>query len=427
MKNKAKYFNIYEVWNILILKSIVVEFIRKFKIFKIILLGILLIGCTEEIDIEAENFESIIVVESTITDQLKNQSLKLSRTTPLNTTESQFEMGAIVTVNDGSITYDFSQKGNGLYVSDIPFAATENTDYQLNITTNDGKNYQSSIVQLAAKAELVNVFVDAGFSNNINGAQIFVDSKGNDDGITYLRYEFEETYKIVTPIRSIIEGEIINYDPFFDGACPFYEIVITPKLFDTSICYGSNNSSGIVQASTSAIDNNVVRRVPVHFISATDSKLRERYSILVKQYSQSQEAFSFYKIINDLGSPESLLSESQPGFVAGNISSQNDSQEKVLGFFEISSYSEKRIYFNFQDIDVDRPLYFEVNCNVESYDYSICDPFGGPDQRSPLFTRVNAQFFNFVAGEYPIYDIVKSRCTDCTSLGTIEKPDFWID
>jgi len=100
----------------------------------------LVLGCTEEIVIEDNGFESILVVESTITDNLENQTVKLSRTSKLNDTLFQVEQNAIVTVNEGNTTYNFTSIGNGRYLSDEKFSAKENLDYQLNITTQNGKN-----------------------------------------------------------------------------------------------------------------------------------------------------------------------------------------------------------------------------------------------------------------------------------------------
>src|SRR5690606_29594844 len=122
------------------------------------------------------------------------------------------------------------------------------------------------------------------------------------------------------------------------------EVLITPREPE-EICYSTEYSTGINQTATTELNENRVFRFPVKYLSKLDPKIQTRYSILVKQYVQSVEAYTFYKIVKELGSVESLLSQSQPGYVAGNVVSDADPDEKVLGFFEASSMTEKRIYF----------------------------------------------------------------------------------
>ena len=78
--------------------------------------------------------------------------------------------------------------------------------------------------------------------------------------------------------------------------------------------------------------------------------IRNRYSILVKQYVQSLAAHTYYETLKEISDNGSILSQTQPGFFRGNISSVDNPREKVIGFFEVSSYSEKRIFFNFSDL-----------------------------------------------------------------------------
>jgi hypothetical protein len=167
------------------------------------------------------------------------------------------------------------------------------------------------------------------------------------------------------------------------------------------------------------LDESNVVHFPVRFIWEESPMLRDKYSILVKQYVQSLEAYTYYKTLNDLGQSESLLSQSQTGFVKGNISSVSNPDKKVLGFFEASSVTSKRIYFNYFDFGYEFPLYFfecekllylptkELKSKIENEKYQIVDwTEDGP-----------------IKGYY----IYKETCTDCTSIASKIKPNFWED
>ncbi|MEZ0131763.1 DUF4249 family protein, partial [Flavobacterium sp. LBUM151] len=87
--------------------------------------------------------------------------------------------------------------------------------------------------------------------------------------------------------------------------------------------------------------------LPIRFIDIKDPIIGERYSIIVRQYVQNLESYTFYKILKSLSTSTSLFSQVQPGFNYGNLKSANDPNEKIVGYFEVSSVSSKRIFFNF--------------------------------------------------------------------------------
>ena len=80
----------------------------------------------------------------------------------------------------------------------------------------------------------------------------------------------------------------------------------------------------------------------------------------MRQYVQSLEAFSYYDLLNQLSATGNALTQIQPGFIASNIFSTANRDEKVLGFFDVSSVTEERIFFNYEDFfpGEDLPPYF---------------------------------------------------------------------
>ena len=153
-------------------------------------------------------------------------------------------------------------------------------------------------------------------------------------------------------------------------------------------------------------------------ISRDNSIIRTRYSILVKQYAQSLEAFTFYKILNKFSSSDNLFSQNQPGFFSGNLYSVNNNNEKVVGYFDISSVSSKRIFFNFSDFFPDEPLppYF-IDCSI----FQIKDI----SKLTEDVINNKVIFHSLIPDELP--NVVNAACGDCTKIGTTTKPDFWVD
>ncbi len=395
------------------------------RILYIILLTILIStnACTEPHEIETRDYESVLVVESTITNEIKPQIVKLSKTSTLDTVAVLWEANAAVEVlGSNGESFTFSQDSNlGYYVSDQAFSAEANVFYTLKIKTQDGRSFTSTAVMLPPAVEMDEVFADrvSEPTQNKDGVEVLVNTQDPTGKAKYFRYEYEETYKIKVPYPSQYYAEIVNYIPNPES----YQIVLTPRIPE-EICYSTEYSTGIVQTSTTEFNENRVFRFPIKYLSKDDSKFRERYSILVKQYVQSVEAFTFYKILRELGSVGSLLSQSQPGYVVGNISADKDPNLKVVGFFEASSTSSRRIFFNYEAFGLEKPPYF-TKCEIIWLDYKKTQD---PDDRASLFNFVKYYDYQVLSGSSTgIYRIIKPECSLCTYFSSNIKPDFWED
>ncbi|WAC02560.1 DUF4249 domain-containing protein [Lacinutrix neustonica] len=398
------------------------------KIFKIIFVATLFIcfTCIEEIELETQAFESVLVVEGTITNEFKFQEIKLSRTYLLEGNEQKLENNANVQILDSQgNTYHFTQNTEGKYVSNIEFEASQNMSYKLFITTKNGKQYQSLETNLTPISQINSLY--AIYSDD-QGVQIFVNSENDINGAQYFRYEYEETHKIVVPYYSSLNAIISNVQNFGQE----YEIRLEPKTVDQRTCYTTNASIGIIQTSTNQLDNNVVERFVVRTLDKRNSLLRERYSILVKQYVQSFEAYNYYKIIKELGINESLLSESQPGYNVGNIESINNKNEKIAGYFEVASVSSKRLFFNYFDVGIPQPKY-PFDCEYRTDETEVLNlninhlilKYNYLDQRAKLYERLSFDNYKYLSGGFDTYKIVSPQCGDCTSFSSNIKPEFW--
>lgn len=396
-------------------------------LFLLLATALLQTRCTEPYEIETVGYENVLVVEGTITDELKQQMVKLSRTSTLENSEVLPETNATVAVvGENGETYSFSPQGQtGNYLSDQPFQAMPNVAYTLKIITPDGKRYISSSVVLPPKVEIGEVYAETIMdpSENKDGLQVLVNTEDPTGKAKYFRYEYEETYKIIAPHPSPYTARILNFDDEFYT----FDVELTPRTPEI-ICYSTEFSTGINQTATTELNQNHVLGFPVRYLSKSDAKIQTRYSILVKQFVQSVEAYTFYKIIKELGSVGNILSQGQPGYVEGNIRSEADDNEKVIGFFEASSVSTKRIYFNYEDFGFEKPPYF-LDCDLLVLDYrdnTVLD--NDPNDRETIYTYLSYFDYQVVQhGPWFQYTIAKQECAVCTSFSSNIQPDFWED
>ncbi len=408
-----------------------------------LLLTLSLVSCRDPFEIQSIDFQNSLVVEATLTNEFKQHTLKLSRTYELNQEVGAFEDGAAVSVEDseGNI-FLFNPIGQGVYESELEFQAIPNVNYTLNITTTEGERFQSSTKSLTPISEITDLYGELiTNASGEEGIQLFIDSDNQNSEALYFRYEYEETYQVIPPFYSELKVELTNYveeivyNPRPDIQVT-YDIELIPRSQEEQVCYSSDQQKGIILTTTNSLSNNGVERLPIRFISKEDRILRDRYSILVKQYVQSIESYSYYKTLDDLGNTESILSQSQPGFVFGNISSLENPDQKVVGYFDVSSVSQKRIFFNYLDFNLPQPDYL-FSCEIIELDYND-NSTADLDKNDRieiyrLLTLFEEQNQSYEIYELPqlfpsgIWQVVRPECGDCTSVASNIRPDFWED
>ncbi|MDC6389644.1 DUF4249 domain-containing protein [Maribacter sp. PR1] len=394
-----------------------------------IAIGLCMQNCVEPLELQHEEsgFESMLVVQATITDENKLQEVRLSRTFPLDTTGIYGEGGAMVQVtdSDGGM-YDFTYQGEGRYVSSASFAARTGIGYRLNFITSDGKEYISEEEIAPAPTQIDSLYTERDFRDGDldEGIFIYADSFDPTGQNKFFRYEYEETYKIIAPYWNAVDLYI---------RMPLPDLVVAFKLKEQEerVCFGFEKSSEIIQQNSGNFSNNRITKFPVRFINKDNFIISHRYSILVKQHVQSQEAYAYYKALEELFASNGVLSQIQTGFLEGSITALDNPEEQVIGFFEVSSVSEKRLFFDYVDYfpDLELPKYISectfypipidnyefLNFTIEN-GYKFYEFGEGADLENPE-----------ELGEAAPFVMVTPACGDCTKLGSNIAPDFWIE
>ncbi|WP_165614847.1 DUF4249 domain-containing protein [Flagellimonas flava] len=378
-------------------------------------------GCIEPFNAVFEDFQSALVIEGTITNELKLHQIVLTRTYEFEADGPSPETTANVRIiaGDGT-TFSFEHVGDGVYVPSEAFAAQFGVDYQLEVDTQDGKSYASEVVQLTSSTSIDDIRAERIINDDgQDGMGIFIDSFDPTGSSVNYRYEFIETYRVIAP--EWFSDSLIG-DP--EGGCGVIRI---PNRTDARICYPTDFSNALILTSTANLNEDRVSNFMVRFVNRNNYIISHRYSILVRQFVESNDAYTFFETLNEFSGSESLLSQTQPGFLQGNIFSKDDEDEKVLGFFNASSVSEKRLFFNYDDFYPGErlPPYVE-DCKPSSPPIAST---GGCIIRPILEAGIGVY-----AGDNPEprvgqgpYFIVSRVCGDCSVLGPEEQPDFWIE
>ncbi|MGJ8593449.1 MAG: DUF4249 domain-containing protein [Aquaticitalea sp.] len=396
----------------------------KSQLIFLIVASAMLFTCTESYNLKSKNSESLLIIEATITDEFKSQEIKLSKTFSIDSGVPNEVSNALVWIEaEDGMRFDFEESQPGLYTSVEMFQAEAGQHYTMHTRLSDGTSYVSTTELLPPSSQIESLEAVLITVDGEEGVQVLVNSSGGSDA-EYFKYDYEETYKVVVPFYNLRTLEILNPRTVLDEF--EYDLEFFDREEDFSTCYSTVKSKDIIQ--TSLLDSNVgsVTDFPVRYIKKDNGIMRDRYSILVTQQVQSLEAYNFYKILKALGTVDNVFNNNQPGFLQGNITAVNDPEENVIGFFQVTSVSKERIYFNYNDFGLRKPPYI-YECDFQILDYNdntLSD--GDRDDRIYIYTHLNVNYSYFDV-ELPLYTLVSIQCAECTSLSSIEIPEFWED
>ena len=112
-------------------------------------------------------------------------------------------------------------------------------------------------------------------------------------------------------------------------------------------CWASNQSTELLLFSTENLSSDDVYKFPLQTISYfTTNRLRDRYSILVKQIVLTKDWYEWKQQLQKNTEQLGSIFDAQPSQTGGNIVCTTDTTAKVIGFVGCTSEIEKRIFIS---------------------------------------------------------------------------------
>lgn len=344
--------------------------------------------------------EYILVVEGLITNEPGSFEITLSRSVPVDTTINSLpEQGANVFVTDDAGNhYQFYEYNPGVYrCIDENARAQTGRKYQLNITDSQGKNYESTLVEMKPTPDIKRIFWEEVSKNKFtgneveteNGLNIYVESGESAGEASYFKWDYEETWKVEMPNYVTVDG----------GEGPPVQVFVTLPA-EKKHCWITRSSSSILLKSLAGDESEKVDTFLVNYIPEYGDRLHYRYSILVKQYSLNKDMYDFWKNIKEFNEEIGTMYDHIPYSVYGNITCCDNENAKVLGYFNVAEVKTKRIFIDKNDHHL-----------PTANSYGDC-----------IYVRQpNAYYFG--DGIYALSPF----CADCRNFGSSIKPGFWED
>lgn len=348
---------------------------------------------------EVSSVENYLVVDGFLNVGADTSRIELRRTQNVNAEqEPYFETGAVISVEaESGESYAFSEAGSGLYLL-APKQYNTAGKYRLRIQTTDRKEYLSEYVTVNVTPAIDSLTYKL---DEVQNAMIFyVNTHDPANKTQFYRWKFDETWEYRAAFFSALE--VVN------------KKIIT-RSQDINQCWGNQKSGGIILGSTVKLSSDIIKNLPLFKVPVPTNKLYIKYSVLVKQYGLSRQAFEYWTSLAKTTQGTGSLFDPQPSQVTGNIVSTTNSKDLVFGYFSASTEAVKRI-------TITPKLGNYPSCMPPDTFDIVCVPMS--DRQCALETSALMLNYGGQRSEYLLG--APASCADCrTQGGTTVRPPFW--
>jgi len=379
-----------------------------------IFIVLLLFACVKPYDPPAiKSKNSYLVIDGVINTNVNGIStIILSRSKNLADTVSFIpELNAKVTiVSSIGVIYNLVDSNKIGKYNSAPLNLNNSEQYKIQIISSNGHQYESSFVNVKMTPAIDSISWNQDLVNN--GINLKVSTHDPNNAAKYYRWDFTETWQH----NSKEIAQWVNVD----GIIKSLGIDFLNDPLQIHQCWTTSQSPKIVVGNSIGLAKDVISLQPLHFIPFNDERLTIRYSILVNQYTLTQDAYNYWQLVQNNSQNLGTLFDLMPSQLVSNITSISDPKEPVIGYISASSVQQKRLFIKNSEVNnwIKRIPGYECLTQIIATNPS--------NFRIYNFSDTSYAPWYFAGSNPPSLVVVKKSCVDCrVSGGTNAKPIFW--
>jgi hypothetical protein len=357
-----------------------------------------------------------LVIEGVVNTGNDSTFIKISRTQRIDTVHTiQPEANAVVSVeSDANSIYKLTEIHAGTYAA-APLNLDAAHKYRLRIKTTANKEYVSDFVAVKNAPAIDSV----GFAASASGVQIYVNAHDARNATRYYRWECNEDWQFHSEYVSAYRSNKV------DSLKPRK---VSEQVYD---CFGNDASSNVVIASTSKLAQDIVYQAPITMIPSSSEKIETKYSILVKQFALTSDAYSFWENLQNNTEKLGSIFDVLPSANESNFHCITNPNELVVGYLSVGESTSKRIFITAAQLPKTySPLYPEqcvLDTAFQNPPHAGTLPIGDLIPANSPFIPVFGLYLKppNINGSPTAYTYSTVLCVDCTVRGTKTQPAFW--
>lgn len=347
-----------------------------------------------------------LVVEGVVNNDGGLTTLKLSRTTNLDDTSSKPEGGALVKLEDNNSTsLQLFETTNGNYIVDNLHLDTSHK-YRLAIVTANNEEYLSDFVNVLNNPPIDSI----NWVRGSDGVTIFINTHDPKNNTHYYQWDYHETWEFHSALFSSLKYTQNSSSGNMGIA---YRDSSDPEIYT---CWQFHPSTTIVLGSSARLSQDIIH-LPIINIEPASWKLSVLYSVIMRQYTWNKEGYEFLERMKKNTESVGSVFDAQPSELNGNIHCVSNPYQPVIGFFNICTIREERIFIKNSEL----PQWgYNMNCSqvvIENQPDSIRIKSVGTLPTVPLLYGPFGDILTFNASA--------EGCVDCTLRGSNIKPTYW--
>lgn len=294
-----------------------------------------------------------------------------------------------------------SARGDFLYIPTDSEQAQRASSFRA-VVEADGETYTSEWTTPDPAPQITDIHFEA----DEQSVTVMADLETGVENPGYIGFIYEETWEFHSDFMA--EYELVNTGRF-------WQLTPLEEPYPRYWCYKTRTPMQIVLADVSHMEAGTIRDVPVWSFSRQDKRNLKKYSILVKAFALSGEAYRYNRQLQEVSDQGGDLFSPDPGYMEGNLVCSSNPQKEVMGLVLSGRVSSRRAFLD-----------------------SRYNQYKDADERSlgEILRQDWADFYEmgyrpvkYVSTEQGTYlGWGQLRCIDCIADGgTQEKPDYWED
>src|SRR5690606_21196668 len=269
--------------------------------------------------------------------------------------------------------------------------------------TMGGEVYESDFIPVIITPPIDSI---SWVQNSEKDVEINISTHDPSNNTRYYRWDYEETWEIHSAWTS---------EYYFDN--------MTERMYERDnpqilyFCWKTLPSTEILMGSTAKQAEDIVRNLKLKTIKYGEQRLAVRYSIMLKQYGLTKDAFDYWQTMKKNTEGMGSIFDPQPSVNFSNIRNVNNPEKPVIGFLSAGSYTSKRIFIRRNEIDWLYRRFCEDIVVPNIKDSLVL--FFGTGSLIPTYGHFNE--FGAIVG----YSGSTAPCVDCRLTGSPFRPPFW--
>ncbi len=322
----------------------------------IVIISLVLASCIDEVKVPARAEKNILVVEGLITNDIKNQYLKLTLTTKIGQYYSTEPIsGAYVEIQQlNGKTTKYRQNINELgnySPSDPNFVGTVGQQYSIYIKLTNGKEYKSELQKMPEPVEIADLN-STFMETNKFGFQVSLSFKDPQKSGNYYRWSAMGYH-----LRKSV-GVPITQTPGATICC--------------NRCWVLKEEKGVNIFQDNLVNGKTIQNIPVYF---SPFYMLGKHFIEINQFSISQNTYQYWRKFKEQTNRKGTIFDPLPAPLIGNIININDENDIALGYFEVSAISKKKLEINDDShgliaYNYDTPLFVPEGDCMKAFQFS---------------------------------------------------------